>query len=140
VHCHIIDKMTWAVIGKNISWYFNRVIDTLKITALSNHKPGILNNYIRIKNLLLWNHWTICKQRLFIMWLLTKFLVLIINSTWLPTIQFDWLNVHKIFSETTLKIKLWYCRNVPYRVFYFFWGFDNYAKPKMATTTKFSST
>jgi hypothetical protein len=23
-------------------------IDTVKITALSNHKPGILNNYIRI--------------------------------------------------------------------------------------------
>ena len=27
---------------------FNRGIDTMKITALSNHKPGILNNYIRI--------------------------------------------------------------------------------------------
>jgi hypothetical protein len=27
---------------------FNRGIDTKKITALSNHKPGILNNYIRI--------------------------------------------------------------------------------------------
>jgi hypothetical protein len=27
---------------------FNRGIDTVKITALSNHKPGILNNYIRI--------------------------------------------------------------------------------------------
>ena len=25
---------------------FNRGIDTLKSTALSNHKPGILNNYI----------------------------------------------------------------------------------------------
>ena len=25
---------------------FNRGIDTVKITALSNHKPGILNNYI----------------------------------------------------------------------------------------------
>jgi len=25
---------------------FNRGIDTMKITALSNHKPGILNNYI----------------------------------------------------------------------------------------------
>ena len=30
------------------SWYFNRWIDSLKITALSNHKPGTLNNYIRI--------------------------------------------------------------------------------------------
>ena len=30
---------------------FNRGIDTMKITALSNHKPGILNNYIRIKYL-----------------------------------------------------------------------------------------
>ena len=28
---------------------FNRRIDTLKITALSNNKPGILNNYIIIK-------------------------------------------------------------------------------------------
>jgi hypothetical protein len=27
---------------------FNRRIDTVKITALSNNKPGILNNYIRI--------------------------------------------------------------------------------------------
>jgi hypothetical protein len=26
-------------------------IDTVKITAFSNHKPGILNNYIRINNL-----------------------------------------------------------------------------------------
>jgi hypothetical protein len=46
-----IDKMTQAVIGwnsKNISWYFNRGIDTVKITALSNHKPGILKNYIRM--------------------------------------------------------------------------------------------
>ena len=34
--------------SKNISCYFNRGIDSVKITALSNHKPGILNNYIRI--------------------------------------------------------------------------------------------
>jgi len=27
---------------------FNRGIDTVKITALPNHKPGILNNYIRM--------------------------------------------------------------------------------------------
>jgi hypothetical protein len=27
---------------------FQSGIDTVKITALSNHKPGILNNYIRI--------------------------------------------------------------------------------------------
>ena len=27
---------------------FNRGIDTMKITALSNHQPGIWNNYIRI--------------------------------------------------------------------------------------------
>ena len=27
---------------------FNRGIDTVKITALSNDKPGIFNNYIRI--------------------------------------------------------------------------------------------
>ena len=27
---------------------FNRGIDTVKITALSNHKPGILNDYIRM--------------------------------------------------------------------------------------------
>jgi hypothetical protein len=27
---------------------FNRGIDTVKITALFNHKPGILNNYIRM--------------------------------------------------------------------------------------------
>ena len=27
---------------------FNRGIDTMKITALFNHKPGILNNYIRM--------------------------------------------------------------------------------------------
>ena len=30
---------------------FNRGIDTMKITALSNHKPEILNNYIRMNNL-----------------------------------------------------------------------------------------
>jgi hypothetical protein len=29
---------------------FNRGIDNLKITPLSNHKAGILNNYIRIEN------------------------------------------------------------------------------------------
>ena len=33
---------------KNISCYFNRGIDTVKITALSIHKPGILSNYIKI--------------------------------------------------------------------------------------------
>jgi len=27
---------------------FNRGIDTVKITALSNHKPGILNNYTKM--------------------------------------------------------------------------------------------
>jgi len=48
VYCHIIDKMMYAVIGKNISWCFNRGIDTLKITAFSNHNSGILNNYIII--------------------------------------------------------------------------------------------
>jgi hypothetical protein len=32
------------------SWYFNHGIDTSKILALSNHKPGILNNYIRISD------------------------------------------------------------------------------------------
>jgi hypothetical protein len=31
-----------------ISCYFNRGIDTVKITALSNHKPGILSNYIKM--------------------------------------------------------------------------------------------
>jgi hypothetical protein len=29
---------------------YSLFIDTLKITALSNHKPGILNNYNRICN------------------------------------------------------------------------------------------
>ena len=29
----------------NISWYFNHGIDIMKITALSNYKPGILNKY-----------------------------------------------------------------------------------------------
>jgi hypothetical protein len=40
----------WRIlpVEKNISCYFNRGIDTVKITALSNHKPGILNNYIRM--------------------------------------------------------------------------------------------
>ena len=33
---------------KKISLIFQRGMDTLKITALSNHKPGILNNYIRM--------------------------------------------------------------------------------------------
>jgi hypothetical protein len=32
---------------------FNRGIDTVKITALSNHKPGKLNNYIRINILII---------------------------------------------------------------------------------------
>ena len=51
MYCHIIDKMKLAVIGlnsKNISRCCNRGIDTVKITALSNYKPGILNNYFRI--------------------------------------------------------------------------------------------
>ena len=51
VHCHIIDKMTYAatiLLKKKFSCYFNRGIDILKITALSNHKPGILNKYIII--------------------------------------------------------------------------------------------
>jgi hypothetical protein len=30
---------------------FNRGIDTVKITVLSNHKPGILNNYSRMKTI-----------------------------------------------------------------------------------------
>ena len=38
----------WLKLKINISCYFNRWIDTVNITALSNHKPGILNNYIRI--------------------------------------------------------------------------------------------
>ena len=29
---------------------FNRGIDTVKITELSKHKPGILNNYIRMSD------------------------------------------------------------------------------------------
>ena len=29
---------------------FNRGIDIMKIIALSNHKPGILSNYIRISD------------------------------------------------------------------------------------------
>jgi predicted metal-binding protein len=33
-----------------ISCYFNRGIDTVKIIVFSNHKPGILNNYIRMQN------------------------------------------------------------------------------------------
>ena len=45
VHCHIIDKMTYAVIGKN----FNRGNDTVQIIPLSNQKPGTLTNYKRIK-------------------------------------------------------------------------------------------
>jgi len=32
---------------------FQRGIDTVKITALSNHKPWILNNYIRMCYILL---------------------------------------------------------------------------------------
>jgi hypothetical protein len=34
---------------------FKRGIDTVKITALSNHKPGILNNYIRMLNIHVYN-------------------------------------------------------------------------------------
>jgi hypothetical protein len=49
VYFHIIDKMALVVSAKIISWYFNRGIDTVKITALSNHKPGILNNYRYIR-------------------------------------------------------------------------------------------
>ena len=30
---------------------FQRGIDTLKFTALYKHKPGILNNYIRMYNM-----------------------------------------------------------------------------------------
>jgi hypothetical protein len=36
--------------SSKISHDFQRGIDTMKITALSNHKPGILNNYIRMRN------------------------------------------------------------------------------------------
>jgi len=43
------------ILKKNISCYFNRGIDTVKITALSNHKPGILNNYIRIMVYIFWH-------------------------------------------------------------------------------------
>ena len=53
VYCHIIDKMTKATkILKNLM-LFNRGINTVKITALSNNKPGKLNNYIRINILII---------------------------------------------------------------------------------------
>ena len=42
------DPSSWTPNSKNRSCYFNRGIDTVKITALSNQKPEILNNYIRI--------------------------------------------------------------------------------------------
>jgi hypothetical protein len=35
-----------AKIKKQYLMLFNRGIDTVKITALSNHKPGTLNSYI----------------------------------------------------------------------------------------------
>ena len=49
VYCYIVDKMI-NVSGNRLKYLmiFNRGIDTMKITALSNHKPGILNTYIRI--------------------------------------------------------------------------------------------
>ena len=47
--------------SKNISCYFNRGIDSVKITALSNHKPGILNNYIRI--IFFSENWRTCNRR-----------------------------------------------------------------------------
>jgi hypothetical protein len=41
----------WRIlpVEKKISCYFNRGIDNVTITALSNHKPEVLNNYIRNK-------------------------------------------------------------------------------------------
>jgi hypothetical protein len=44
-----MDKIDVSGNRLKFSWYFNHGIDTVKITALSNHKPGILN-YIRIGN------------------------------------------------------------------------------------------
>ena len=41
LHYNVINRLKYLMI-------FNRGIDTMKITALSNHKPGILNTYIRI--------------------------------------------------------------------------------------------
>jgi len=38
---------------KKKSCYLNRGIDTVKITALYNHKSGIFNNYIRMYNVYL---------------------------------------------------------------------------------------
>ena len=49
LYCYIVDKMI-NVSGNRLKYLmiFNGGIDTMKITALSNHKPGILNTYIRI--------------------------------------------------------------------------------------------
>ena len=43
-YCNHILPHYW----QEYSWYFSRGIDTVKITALSNHKTIILNNYIRM--------------------------------------------------------------------------------------------
>jgi hypothetical protein len=48
VYWHIIDKKTKAAKIKTNIMLFNCGIDTVKITVLSNHKPGILSNYIRM--------------------------------------------------------------------------------------------
>ena len=49
LYCYIVDKMI-DVSGNRLKYLmiFNRGIDTMKITTLSNHKPGILNTCIRI--------------------------------------------------------------------------------------------
>jgi hypothetical protein len=46
IDIHDYIRMAITVLYLKISQL--RGIDTVKITTLSNHKPGILNNYIRI--------------------------------------------------------------------------------------------
>ena len=55
LHSNVIKCWQDDVRGNRLKYLmiFNRGIDTIKITALSNHKTGILNNYIRMDNILL---------------------------------------------------------------------------------------
>ena len=63
---------------------FNRGIDTMNITALFNHKPGILSNYIRIvvsimlkliesKQVQIWPFENVLNSNIFLMHVFTRF-------------------------------------------------------------------
>ena len=99
---------------KKLSWYFNRGIDTMEITALSNHKPGIVNNYIKIdiKSVRSISYWVFCPMSNGVGFLVCLYLYCRWNSNCQDDI--NWLNAATFLclSQTSTLISLGICRDL----------------------------